>query len=111
MLIKGQASNERRSKRRRSQTSGTLDTTTGGTVYAVIDPSVATHEQHVEHVLDGEKVWMPNRVAYVSDPEMAADARAQGLQVVPHEKHVATGKAFFTVPELPWKKDKETNSG
>ena len=96
MLIKGEAHKERRRKRRASQTSGTLDVSTGGTTYCVVDPNENDHEQHVMHEIDGEQVWMPNRTAYVDDPEMAQAARDKGLWVFPYEKRTASGKVMVS---------------
>ena len=107
MIIKGDAHAERRKRRRRVASSGTVDRTEPGIEYAIIDARQGGAPS-TEHVLDGDRVVLANRTGFTQDPEIAAAARAQGLHVVPREKPVA--RFTMTVPDLPWKKGKDAGT-
>jgi DNA-binding LacI/PurR family transcriptional regulator len=107
MIIKGEAHAERRRRRRKVASSGTVDRSEPGVEYAIIDARQGG-EQSTEHIIDGDRVVLANRTGFTQDPEIAAAARAQGLKVVPRERAVA--RFCMTVPELPWKVRKADNA-
>lgn len=103
MLVKDERYHERRKRRRCVASSGTVDRTTGGVEYAIIDPTQGG-VQHTVHEIDGEDVRLVNRLGLTRDVEIAQAARAKGLQVIPREVPVATGKSFFSFSHSNWDK-------
>jgi hypothetical protein len=101
MIIKDTAWLERRKKKRTVASSGTVDRSTPGIEYAIIDARQGG-DAHTVHEIDGEQVRLVNRLGLTTDRDLAQAAQAQGLQVIMREKAVA--KFSMVVPEMPWKR-------
>ena len=100
VLVKDTAWFERRKKRRTVASSGTVKRDAPGIEYAIIDPRQGGR-QHTVHSIDGEQVRLVNRTGFTDDRDIAMAARAKGLQVVPREKSVPSGKLFFSMSDMP----------
>ena len=74
-----------------------------GKQWLILNPH-GNNAQDTVHVVDDEAFVLKDHVGSTEDREFAAAAASRGLHVIEREKHFATTRTFFSVPDLPWKR-------